>query len=288
MPTENRSSNTEMVSVPREPSAQMLDAARNAPVPMVYVDSMRARQDLEFSARYKAAISQCTQLAPTTHPDPIAWMVGTAFWWTKEEAERDAADTGLPIVGLGPMAGVSPAEQHQGEPVAWRYLESDAESGAYYKPEYSENRWHEIPEKTTESPLYLHADPAEFEQLRLERDALRSQLNALEELSRDDEVERLRAELTDTREAYLNQSARLVKANQEIERLKNPTFADTIKSPPAWVRAALSASAEPSALPDPLGCNDCTHAECGRFDGPHQVECRAMADNACARPGASS
>lgn len=147
MPTENRSSNTEMVSVPREPSAQMLDAARNAPVPMVYVDSMRARQDLEFSARYKAAISQCTQLAPTTHPDPIAWMVGTAFWWTKEEAERDAADTGLPIVGLGPMAGVSPAEQHQGEPVAWRYLESDAESGAYYKPEYSENRWHEIPEK---------------------------------------------------------------------------------------------------------------------------------------------
>lgn len=117
MPTENRSSNTEMVSVPREPSAQMLDAARNAPVPMVYVDSMRARQDLEFSARYKAAISQCTQLAPTTHPDPIAWMVGTAFWWTKEEAERDAADTGLPIVGLGPMAGVSPAEQHQGEQI---------------------------------------------------------------------------------------------------------------------------------------------------------------------------
>ncbi|KAF4559149.1 hypothetical protein HBJ16_003257, partial [Pseudomonas sp. CES] len=29
--------------------------------------------------------------------------VGTAFWWTKEEAERDAAVTGLPIVGLGPM-----------------------------------------------------------------------------------------------------------------------------------------------------------------------------------------
>lgn len=36
-------------------------------------------------------------------PTPIAWMVGTAFWWTKEEAERDAAATGLPIVGLGPM-----------------------------------------------------------------------------------------------------------------------------------------------------------------------------------------
>ncbi|WP_371034561.1 DUF3850 domain-containing protein [Pseudomonas shirazica] len=27
------------------------------------------------------------QPAPQTHPEPIAWMVGTAFWWTKEEAE---------------------------------------------------------------------------------------------------------------------------------------------------------------------------------------------------------
>jgi len=46
--------------------------------------------------------------AAVPHPDPIAWMVGTAFWWTKEEAERDAAETGLPIVGLGPMT--DPAE----------------------------------------------------------------------------------------------------------------------------------------------------------------------------------
>jgi hypothetical protein len=41
--------------------------------------------------------------APQPHPEPIAWMVGTAFWRKKEEAERDAAATGLPIVGLGPM-----------------------------------------------------------------------------------------------------------------------------------------------------------------------------------------
>lgn len=45
------------------------------------------------------------------HPEPIAWMVGTAFWWTKEEAERDAAATGLPIVGLGPMTGSAEVEQ---------------------------------------------------------------------------------------------------------------------------------------------------------------------------------
>lgn len=35
---------------------------------------------------------------------------------------------------------------------------------------------------------------------------------------------------------------------------------------------------------DPFGCNACEHPNCGRFDGPRHVECRAMADNACARP----
>lgn len=67
--------------------------------------------------------------APQPQPEPIAWMVGTALWWTKEEAERDAAVTGLPIIAVGPIAhGFKPAdhseqsldmvsEQHQGEPV---------------------------------------------------------------------------------------------------------------------------------------------------------------------------
>ncbi|AGA72926.1 hypothetical protein B479_10120 [Pseudomonas putida HB3267] len=45
------------------------------------------------------------------HPEPIAWMVGTAIWWTKEEAERDAAETGLPIVGLGPMTDSAEVER---------------------------------------------------------------------------------------------------------------------------------------------------------------------------------
>lgn len=43
--------------------------------------------------------------AQQPHPEPIAWMVGTAFWWTKEEAERDAAETGLLVVPVGPMTG---------------------------------------------------------------------------------------------------------------------------------------------------------------------------------------
>ncbi|WP_199101066.1 hypothetical protein [Dyella sp. ASV21] len=36
-------------------------------------------------------------------------------------------------------------------------------------------------------------------------------------------------------------------------------------------------------LPDPHGCRSCAHPDCGRFDGPRQVECRAVAANACAR-----
>ncbi|MCV4285043.1 DUF4406 domain-containing protein [Pseudomonas capsici] len=35
---------------------------------------------------------------------------------------------------------------------------------------------------------------------------------------------------------------------------------------------------------DPHGCNQCTHPECGRYNGPNKIECRAMSDGACARP----
>ncbi|QHB26452.1 hypothetical protein TCK1_1106 [Pseudomonas monteilii] len=93
MPTENRSSNTEMVSVPR----RLLETIRSF---------HWTQQDSTDLARAKARaelIDVLAQPAPQPHPEPIAWMVGTAFWWTKEEAERDAAATGLQIVGLGPM-----------------------------------------------------------------------------------------------------------------------------------------------------------------------------------------
>ena len=49
--------------------------------------------------------------APQPHPEPIAWMVGTAICWTKEEAERDAAEVGQTVVGLGPMTECSCARR---------------------------------------------------------------------------------------------------------------------------------------------------------------------------------
>lgn len=51
-----------------------------------------------------------------------------------------------------------------------------------------------------------------------------------------------------------------------------------------WAEAIDRHLSQPSEQhPDPNGCNNCTHPDCGRFDGPAQVECRAMQSNACAR-----
>lgn len=95
MPTENRSSNTEMVSVPRD-LLERCDFGKNTATALAALPELRAL---------------LAQPAPQPHPEPIAWMVGTAFWWTKEEAETDAAETGLQIVALGPMTGATEVER---------------------------------------------------------------------------------------------------------------------------------------------------------------------------------
>ncbi|UBM23352.1 hypothetical protein K8374_13160 [Pseudomonas sp. p1(2021b)] len=154
-------------------------------------------------------------LAPQAHPEPIAWMVGTAFWWTKEEAERDAAATGLPIVGVGPMI-----------------------------------------------------DTAEVERLR-------------------DGISRHWKVVCDQRTELAKRDALLREIADHCNGCVMPTE-QLLRDWGSSIDAALSVSVEPSTLPDPLRCNECTHANCGKFDGPRQVECRAMADNACARPGAGS
>ncbi|WP_423812374.1 hypothetical protein [Pseudomonas asiatica] len=96
MPTENRSSNTEIVSVP---------AAHDLASKVRETLDRQACPNAWMVTAYEAVVANFPQPAPQPHPEPIAWMVGTAFWWTKEEAERDAAATGLPIIGLGPMTG---------------------------------------------------------------------------------------------------------------------------------------------------------------------------------------
>jgi len=95
MSIENRSSNTEMVSVPRE----RLQA---------WQQRFSKAQMFQQSTEIQAALAQPTQ---QHHAEPIAWMVGTAICWTKEEAERDAAEVGQTVVGLGPMTECSCARR---------------------------------------------------------------------------------------------------------------------------------------------------------------------------------
>jgi hypothetical protein len=93
MPTENRSSNTEMVSLSRD-----------------LIDLTLAHLPNDSAAKWELH-EVLARPAPQPHPEPIAWMVGTAFWWTKEEAERDAAQTGLPMTPVGPLTGSAEVEQ---------------------------------------------------------------------------------------------------------------------------------------------------------------------------------
>ncbi|WP_323157842.1 hypothetical protein [Pseudomonas fulva] len=101
---------------------------------------------------------------PQPHPDPIAWMVGTAFWWTKEEAERDAAETGLPIVGLGPMAGVAPTDQRQGEPAVLPMRKDPTESWEVPGGVSKAEGWNACLDEIAKlGPLYSRADPASLQ-----------------------------------------------------------------------------------------------------------------------------
>ena len=97
MPTENRSSNTENLPCP-------FCAGRVDPEGWLRGDGTRG-PECESCGATAPTLSVWNSANPTTQPhlDPIAWMVGTAFWWTKEEAGRDASETGLRIVELGPM-----------------------------------------------------------------------------------------------------------------------------------------------------------------------------------------
>ena len=130
MPTENRSSNTKM-AVKLQPCpycgqqdafVEQLDSDGS-----VVICQGRTGKHSACLARGPVGVQQheCedqpghdqavqgwnNRAAPQPHAEPIAWIVDTAIWWTKEEAERDSASTGLPIVPVGPLSGGVEAEQ---------------------------------------------------------------------------------------------------------------------------------------------------------------------------------
>ena len=235
MPTENRSSNTEMLCVPRQ-LLERVTGIKNKSYDIE--DAMLAGSQLR---------TLLAQPAPPPHAEPIAWMVGTTFWWTKEVAERDSAATGLPIVGLGPMTGIAPAEQHQGEPVATLLID-----------EYFDNR--EVGEvdvqldtKACETlaekypgqsiPLYIHADPVEVERLR--EDLAKYIARANDFASK---MQGAQGEAGALRDQLRVQDALLVEAYQH-------DIGTTLKRKIRAQHDAISASAEPSA---PAGRDELT------------------------------
>lgn len=191
MPTENRSSNTEMVSVPfeREERYIVIKVSDLASVPVAvgepFAEQLTAIQRRlpkreclviesdwpEYAPTWASIERRVTGApAPQPHPEPIAWMVGTAFWWSKEVAERDAAAMGLPIVGLGPMADTASADQAKpvGEVVAFG-------QGLH------EIAWTQGKLPRLGAKLYTHADPGEVERLRGKIEQLRAALKGTQE-----------------------------------------------------------------------------------------------------------
>ncbi|MBT9236835.1 hypothetical protein KKQ11_13415 [Pseudomonas sp. MG-2] len=101
MPTENRSSNTDPRDVFIRLNPLGLGEAELRKDSTGFEDQRTHSDYLLFLAGYRESHPE-----PLQHPEPIAWMVGTAFWWTKEKAERDAAATGLSIVPVGPLISI--------------------------------------------------------------------------------------------------------------------------------------------------------------------------------------
>ncbi|MFY0997602.1 hypothetical protein [Pseudomonas juntendi] len=255
MPTENRSSNTDPRDVFIRLNPLGLGEAELRKDSTGFEDQRTHSDYLLFLAGYRE-----THAEPQHHPEPIAWMVGTAFWWTKEEAERDAAATGLPVVGLGPMTGSAPAEQHQGEPVALpERIDEKSVNGVYG---YSSG-WNACLDEIAKlGPLYIHPNP----NVRWEAVA-NEQVKVIGELK--PEVERLRAEIEDWNRIFDMQEgkidalrAKLTEAHallREIRRKPGLFSGDFILR----LDEILSASAEPRPfrIPD---CPDCACVQDGQ------------------------
>ncbi|MCE1020542.1 hypothetical protein LU640_29330 [Pseudomonas monteilii] len=120
MPTENRSSNTALAAQNpqgRRERFQKWVLATKHPV-LGYLDGtwLARGDDREgYADKYVqglwVAFKEFAKPAPQPHPEPIAWMVGTAFWWAKEEAERDAEAMGLPVISVGPIGDIELARE---------------------------------------------------------------------------------------------------------------------------------------------------------------------------------
>lgn len=161
-----------------------------------------------------------------------------------EKWQNTALFWGIDSIGVDIMHVLAkPAEQHQGEPVAWLYRDPDGNARDQLTSARASNEdrggWLEI-------PLYTRADPGEVERLRADVETMRRKNNEYWH-----ETETLRAQLAELKEAFNDSQEGLVtrgKMLAERDALLRH-IRDTTAGPAhrEQIDAALSASAEPSA-----------------------------------------
>ncbi|WP_332774285.1 hypothetical protein [Pseudomonas sp. ESBL1] len=217
MPTENRSSNTEMVSELLPPCAD--DVFKNGVSACLVGDVPK-----------HAAETICRSLSAIT-----GWKIDWHY-----------------IGGRTHIKALAPAEQHQGEPVAYlckaegaKWLQYGSKVGDPWKPG-----------EVQVTPLYIHADPGEVERLRAELEQRNREKSARQALSISliDEARNLRAQLAE-RGSLLRDIDEFMDSEPQIPSLG----LDLEKR----LSAALSASAEPSAP-------KCTHRFMSLADSPRR------------------
>lgn len=141
MPTENRSSNTEMVSElapcpfcgQHDAFVEQLDSDASVVICQGRVDEHSAclargpvgiqEDDDELQPGHGAAVREWNlRTQPAKHPldEPVAWMVGSAIWWTKEQAELDSKEVGEPVIALGPCADPGEVERLSAQFKDWQ------------------------------------------------------------------------------------------------------------------------------------------------------------------------
>ncbi|WP_405124388.1 hypothetical protein [Pseudomonas alloputida] len=268
MPTENRSSNTEMVSVPPyiglEPLVGRYYPAQCRRCGWVGSSEELTEDDAQCTRDIgdRLCLGDCDELerhdllniiqamaTPQPHPEPIAWMVGTAIWWTKEEAERDAAAVGLPIVGLGPMTDRTATELAESETMAAiaELAECEAMADMVAEREWAEhvgtgdvsskveaaftqlhNDLHEAGEKLAERDTLLRDNSGKL--IRMAAHLISAPLFALQDLQDEDKkMSRARVD-----KAVDTADARLKDAAYELRRIADALSASAGPSSPTW------------------------------------------------------
>lgn len=75
---------TDYKLVPLEPTPEMMGAARNAPMPMILIDSIAGRQDLTNASVYRAMLAA----APDVQGKPVDYPPASECEQLRKDAER--------------------------------------------------------------------------------------------------------------------------------------------------------------------------------------------------------